>query len=65
MSLQDDINTVRDALKGSEHPNWPEPTKGDWRYPAFKAFRRICDQMPIHRLHLRSPITINHKEKLN
>ena len=46
MSLQDDINTVRDALKGSSLPEWPEPTKGEWRYPAFQAFWRICDQMP-------------------
>jgi hypothetical protein len=46
MSLQDDIKVVRNALKGTDCPNWPEPAEGDWRYPAFKAFWRICDQLP-------------------
>jgi hypothetical protein len=47
MSLQDDINTVRNALKGTDCTEWPEPTKGDWRFPAFQAFWRICDQLKL------------------
>lgn len=46
MSLQDDIKTVYNALKGSDHPYWPEPEKGSAEYVAFTAFHRICDQMP-------------------
>lgn len=61
MSLQDDINAVYNALKGSTHPDWPEPIKGEDRHPAFKAFGRICDQMPTDRLHLRSPKIIKER----
>jgi hypothetical protein len=46
MSLQDDIKMVKAALKGSRHSEWPDPVIGEDRYPAFEAFRRICDQMP-------------------
>jgi hypothetical protein len=46
MSLQEDIQKVYDALKGSSHPTWPEPSPNDDKYPAFKAFWRIVDQLP-------------------
>ncbi len=48
MSLQDDINTVRNFIKGSCFPDWPEPTNVEdysGRYQPWKAFERICDQM--------------------
>jgi hypothetical protein len=48
MSLQDDVKTVYNALKGSAHPDWPKPAKDDFngKYLPFKAFERICDQLP-------------------
>ena len=46
MSLQDDIITVKSALKGSSHPDWPEPKPGSSKHAAWMAFWRICDGMP-------------------
>jgi len=45
MSLQDDLQIVYNAVKGSSHSDWPDPVEGEERYPAFEAFRRICEQI--------------------
>jgi hypothetical protein len=45
MSLNDDIETVKGALRRSTHGMWPDPGKHEAGYKAFQAFLRICDQL--------------------